>query len=575
MNTPNQRWYTPVQVIKNTINNFTQKQKYLFGIFIILLIIGCIGTTATLYRSTTIIVPTYGGSFVEGIVGSPRFINPVLASSNPDKDITEIVYAGLMTYREDGTYIPELAEEYTVSEDGMIYNFTLKKDIKFHDGKPLTAHDVVFTVQLAQNSAVKSPLRPEWTGVTATVLDDYTVQFILETPYAGFLRTATLGIMPKHLFENLAPNQIIFSEYNINAVGAGPFKIKKVIKDSIGIPKKLLLRRNNTYTLGKPFLKKITFQFYTSLELAQKSLQKKSIDGLHSVATKDVPLFQNKKYTIQHGALSQVFALFLNQNRQDIFLDTEVRKAIDIAIPKEAIIKRIFSDYGTTLCGPIPPSMPGYIPCNETISHKTGQERINRASEILKSNGWKRNNEGLLTKNGTVLEFKVALPNNSELKETAAMIETTLSDIGINMKQQIFEPGNFDQDIIRPRSYEALLFGQIYEHDTDSSAFWHSSGQTDPGFNIGLYANAKADKLLKETLQKDSLPERKNLYSDLNNIFSQDIPAIFLYTPNFIYITETNVILPIQKAIIKPHHRFASIHTWYRYTNRVWESFTK
>lgn len=572
MKTLQQRLYKPITFLKKTVHNFTFTQRIAFIILCIVLIVGCIGTIVHLSNTTTVEVSARGGSFTEGVVGTPRFINPILATSDPDKDLSEIVYAGLMMY--DGSdYVPELAEDFIVSEDGTIYSFTLKDGLTFHDGKPLTTEDVIFTVELAQNSSVKSPLRPQWTGVTATAVDDKTVQFTLESPYAGFIHVTTLGILPKHILGDIPPEQLSFNEHNINAIGAGPYKIKKVVKDNLGIPKEISLRKNNHYALGKPNLKKITFKFFAELSDAKQALLRKKIDGLYNIPTNELEDFNKRAFTIHNHPLPQTFALFFNQSRQEIFLDNDVLKAIDIAIPKEAIIKRIFNGYGTSLCNPIPPYMVGFSECNQDNLRMTAQERANKATKLLDDDGWSRNNEGLLAKNGIVLEFTVALPNNPELKETAAMIETALSDIGINMEQQVFEPGNFDQDVIRPRSYEALLFGQIYEHDTDSFAFWHSSGRNDPGFNIGLYANSEADKLLREALEEPATEERRTLYEELYKIFNTDLPAIFLYTPDFIYVTRSDIYNISTQSIINPHDRFGSIHTWYKYTNRVWKPF--
>ena len=574
MKTLQQRLYQSITNLKYIIHRFTSLQRIIFGVLCLTLIVGTIGTIIHISNTTTTKVSARGGSFTEGVIGTPRFINPVLATSDPDKDLAEIVYAGLMSYNGND-YLPELAQDYVVSEDGTLYSFTLKENLTFHDGKPLTAHDIVFTVELVQNSSVKSPLRPQWTGITATAVDDTTVQFFLENPYAGFIHVTTLGILPQHILGSIAPEQLGFSELNIQAVGAGPYKIKNISKDKLGIPKEISLRRNNDYALGKPNLKRISFKFFADTEDAQKALLRKTIDGLHNITTPELERFNKRTFTIHNHPLPQTFALFFNQDKQELFLSNEVLGAIDIAIPKEAIIKRIFNSYGTPLCGPIPPHMVGSTPCEEDVLRMTGQERTNAASRLLEKDGWSRNNEGLLEKDGAILEFTVALPNNPELKETAAMIETALSDIGINMEQQVFEPGNFDQDVIRPRAYEALLFGQIYEHDTDSFAFWHSSGRNDPGFNIELYANNDADQVLRNALTEPETEKRRGFYTELYDIFSDDIPAVFLYTPDFIYVTRSNISNIVTQSIINPHDRLSSIHTWYKYTNRVWKPFIK
>jgi len=576
MNNISARLHHIMSVLKTLVHNLSFRERIIFIILCITLIIASFGALFTLNYSLTTKIPVAGGSYTEAIVGTPRFINPLLATSGPDQDLVEIVYAGLMTF--DGTsYIPELADRYKVSDDGLVYTFTLKDKLKFHDGKSLTAYDVAFTVELVQNSAVKSPLRSEWFDVQVDVLDEKTIQFTLENPYAGFLDVTTLGILPEHIWGDLSPDQLNFSDINIQAIGAGPYQIRKVEKNKLGIPTKIILKRNNNYSLGKPYLRTVVLSFFTTFEDAEKALKNNSVEALYGIPTSDLEAFAKKRsFTIHHPPLSRVFALFFNQNQQEIFLDKNVVEALDRAIPREAIIKRVFADYATVLCHPIPPFMVGYKPCSEAYALSSTEDHTAQALAILEKQGWKKDANGILKKDGKSLAFTLALPNNPELKETGAMIESALKDLGVIVTLQVFEPGNFDQDVIRPRAYEALLFGQIYEHDSDSFAFWHSSGRNDPGFNIGLYTNASADTLLRSILSEEDTTKREGLYTQLSKIFDDTPPAIFLYVPDFIYVMRSSPIHNVQlNHIISPSDRLSAIHTWYRYTDRVWKIFTR
>jgi len=574
MNKVKKHWQDTLALMKDIVNQLDFKQRVLFLFLSVLLVIGSIGTLIFLSHTTTVQVPSRGGSFSEGIVGTPRFINPLFATSDPDKDLVEIIYAGLMT-RSGSEFIPELTHSYVVSEDGLSYTFILRDDLVFHDNKPLTAYDIDFTIKLVQNSATKSPLRADWLDVTSTVINEKTIQLSLSRPYGGFLALTTLGIIPQHIFKSISPDQIIFSEYNINAIGSGPYKIQRVSKDSIGIPKEIILKSSPTYTLGRPYLRKIIFTFFSTINDAQKDLTKRNIDGLYNVPSSTITDFEHRGFTLHSSPLPHIFALFFNQSNNTIFLDHDVLQAIDMVIPKSAIVKRIFNGYGHILCNPTPLYMTGSQACSEAYTNYTTAEKISRATALLRNAGWKRNTEGILAKDGRTLEFSLSLPNNPELKETAAMIATSLSDIGITTQQQIFEPGNFDQDVIRPRSYQSLLFGQIYEHDTDIFAFWHSSGKNDPGFNIGLYANSNADTILEKIINEDDDTKRNDAHDSLLPIFSQTIPAVFLYSPDALYVTDSRIYNINIQGIVSPHHRFSSIHTWYRYTERIWKPFIK
>ena len=181
-------------------------------------------------------VPATGGTLKEGVVGIPRFINPLLAVSNADKDIAALVYSGLLKVAPDGKFSPDLAKEYSVSPDGQTYSFTLKDNIYFHDGTPVTSDDVEFTIEKARDASLKSPKRANWEGVTIEKLNSKQINFILKQPYSSFLENTTIGIIPKHIWNTADPDQFTFSQYNVQPIGSGPYKIKAIKRDSAGLP---------------------------------------------------------------------------------------------------------------------------------------------------------------------------------------------------------------------------------------------------------------------------------------------------------------------------------------------------
>ena len=207
-----------------------------------------------LERSLLVTIPAYGGILVEGEVGSPRFINPLLAISDADRDLAALTYAGLMGLSETGKLVPVVAEGYTLSEDGKTYTFTLRQDAKFSDGSSVLAEDVVFTVERAQDPALKSPRYADWSGVRATVVDERTVRFTLAKPYAPFLELTTLGILPSHLWRDVASEEFPFSTLETNPVGAGPFRVERILRDSSGLIESVSLVENPLYAPGRPYL---------------------------------------------------------------------------------------------------------------------------------------------------------------------------------------------------------------------------------------------------------------------------------------------------------------------------------
>lgn len=556
--------------IVTLVRNFSRTERYIFIALACAMTISVFGILVSLYQKTTTIVPVRGGSYTEAIMGTPRFINPVLAHSTTDQDLVEIIFAGLMTY--DGTrYVPELAKEYHISDDGTEYTFILRDDITFHDGKSLTADDVVFTIETIQNSVVQSPLRNEWLGISVSARDQNTVVFTLDHAYAGFLRLTTVGILPRHLWQEYVPDRMDSSPYNMKAIGAGPYTLQHINKNKVGIPERIVLKKNSDYVLGNPFIRTLSFDFFTDNQNITSKLKNHALDGFFFTSNNELNEGGFRGFENISFIQSQVFGIFFNTQTQPLFQDPTIIQALEIGLSREAIIKHVLNDAGTPVCDILPPGMTGYLPC--TSLPMTQGDRIQQATRLLENHGWKRNREGILEKNGVILGFTLALPNNPELKETAAMIQTAFSELGIIVQPQIFEPGNFDQDVIRPRSYQALLFGQHYEHDTDAFAFWHSSGIVDPGLNIGMMQSSSVDTLLERTLTTFDDEQRARLFKDLAPL-TPEPRALMLYSPWSIYTVDNDVHIPTSiTSITQPSERFSTIHTWFIFTNRVWKLF--
>ena len=233
---PARTWSIPMlDRVSERVRSLSVGDRVVFYVLAALVAIASLASLYTLEQSLLVQIPAYGGTLTEGEIGSPRFINPLLAISDADSDLSALTYAGLMGISGNGTLVPVLAESYTVSPDSKTYTFTLRSDAKFSDGTPVTANDVVFTVQKAQDSSLKSPQYADWSGVQVAALDPRTVQFTLAKPYAPFLGLTTLGILPSHLWANVSDEEFPFSTLETNPVGAGPFKVESVSRDASGL----------------------------------------------------------------------------------------------------------------------------------------------------------------------------------------------------------------------------------------------------------------------------------------------------------------------------------------------------
>ncbi|HCY17602.1 MAG: Peptide/nickel ABC transporter, substrate-binding protein [Candidatus Nomurabacteria bacterium GW2011_GWF2_35_12] len=566
--------------IKRAISHFSKREYFIFLSFVFILCLSTIIILQNINKSFMVEVALQGGSITEGIVGTPRFINPVLAFSDADQDLVSLIYSGLMRKNSDGTLTPDLAEKYEVSKDGLTYTFTLKNEIYFHDEKPVGADDVVFTINKIKDPVIKSPKRGNWDGVSVEKIDEKTVKFTLKQSYASFLENTTLGIMPASLWE---ASPIELNDANTKPIGSGPYKVAKVNKQSGGLIDYYELAFFEKFNLGEPYIEKIILRFYPNENDQISALESGEVDQISSITPSNAQILKEKNYRVESLTLPRVFGLFLNQNQNQIFTDKNIITAIDLAINKDDIIRDVLLGYGVAIDNPIPPNMINYQKLNKgnNISH---EEKIKKAQDILSKDGWKNGADGFLEKTTTdkkkkkttaYLEFSISTGNAPELVKSAELIKKDLENIGMKVDIKTFEAGNLTQSVIRPRKYDVLLFGQVINHESDLYAFWHSSQRKDPGLNVAMYTNAKVDKILEDASITIDEKSRIKKYAQFEDEIKKDMPAVFLYSPNFIYIVSKNIQRFSIDHIIRPEDRFLNSYLWYIKTDNVWKIFSE
>lgn len=518
-----------------------------------------------LYMSVTEEVPARGGSLKEGIVGTPRFANPLLAISDADRDIVELIYAGLMTVDSSGAFIPELASHYTISSDNLSYTFTIKDSAYFTDGTPVTADDVAFTVSKAQDSVLKSTKRASWEGVSTEIIDDKTITFHLKEPYSPFLENTTLGILPKHIWEQVTSEEFPFTQFALEPIGAGPYEIQNISRNGAGVIRSYTLKANSEYVLGTPYLSTLTLSFYPNTEALAKAVDHGDVESAHSIAP------ANGKNPAFEEPYSRVFGIFFNQNKNAVLKDLGVRQALDTAIDRTRIVNEVMGGYGTPLVGPLPSSYE-----TNTASHA---ENIASAKEILIADKWTWSDEVRAwrkgAKNEQTLTITLKTGNTRELSDAAKIVKENWEELGAQVSLELYEASDLQQNVLRGREYEAVYFGLIIPREPDMFAFWHSSQRNDPGLNISLYTNSVVDDLLSKIRKTSEQDEREALSLKFETEIKNDVPAIFTHTPNFVYLAPTDLHGLPHTDIVVPSDRFTNVQEWYRTTERVWPIFIK
>ncbi|MBZ9573056.1 peptidoglycan-binding protein, partial [Patescibacteria group bacterium] len=371
--------------------NVLSKSEKIFFIVCFWLVIGSlIFLNLNFYFKNTEVVPSFGGIYKEGLVGQPRFINPIyLSTQDVDRDLVEILFSGLMKYNEKGELQRDLVKDYEIKENGKIFEVWLKDNVFWHDGERLTADDVVFTINLIQDPQYQSPLRIKWLGIKAEKISANAVRFRLPKKYSGFLETLTLKIVPKHIFEDLAPQnlpwELVSEEY---LIGSGPFKFKSLIQDKSGYIRELSLERNENYYDKKPYLEELSFLFYQDETEIISQARVGEIQGFSITDPKYFDGSIKENFECYLLSLPRYFAVFFNLKEKGIFSDKRVREALAFAADKNEILQNIFSGKGEVVNSPTLPDFFGF-----KTPAKISEFDQAEAQEILEEEGFKINPE--------------------------------------------------------------------------------------------------------------------------------------------------------------------------------------
>ena len=552
---------------KNFFQVLSHREKIVVNLLILVAIASFFGTIIGLYFYWTKAIPVPGGSYSEGVIGQPMYVNPVLSVSNEaDSDLSKLIYSSLFKHDESGKIVPDLAESFEVDDQGLVYTVHLKEGVKWHDGEPFTANDALFTYQIIQDPAYKSPLRQRWQGIGMEVKDDKTLEFTLPSSYVFFVENnLTNGILPRHVWETVAPGNFSLTEYNLRPIGTGPFEFSDFEKDSGGMILSYDLAASEEHYAGRPYIDSFTMEFYPDEETMIEAFNNKQIFGMGSIAPENLANIKSKRSIDIHSIfLPRYFAVFFNQQKSKLMADRDIRKALSLATDRRMLIEEVLIGQGREIFSPILPDMDGF---SEDI--KKFEFDLKKSEETLDGAGWKRDGE-VRKKDGEILELNLVTTDWPPLQKTAEILKSQWVKAGIQVNIEALSISEIQQNYIRPREYEALLFGQSYAGiKADPFPLWHSSQTRDPGLNLALYSNPEADKLMEEIREVTDEEKRVENYKKFQEILSDDVPALFVYSPSHVHLTNKKIQgIGVQSAAAA-QERFSDVTKWYVKTKRV------
>ncbi|MEO7993042.1 MAG: peptide-binding protein [bacterium] len=456
-----------------------------------------------------------------GSIGAASNLNPVLTQDTASSDIVYFTFSRLIDIDDNWKPIPQLAEGFTVSPDGLQYTYYIRKGTKFSDGSELTAADVVFTYSSINNPDVQSPRKGDFVDLDHIEADDdYTVTFHLKQVSAPFITQPAYGIMPKAQFEVEENRDMNKAYFNLHPVGGGPYLVEDIKGEDV------YLTRNPEFYGRKPALDSIIFKKTPDQALEQKQLENHEID-LGSVMIHDLDLVAQNHPEIREfrTAIGLGYSYIGFNLHSTFFQDLKVRQAIAYAVNRQELITQVIKGQGSICNANIPPMSPYY---NKDV--KGYDYNPEQAKKLLAEAGWTdHNGNGIIDKDGREFSFElITNDGNPYRKQIAELVQQDLKIVGIEAKPTIIEWSSFINDRIHEHRFEAYVLGWSLSVDPDDFTIFHSS-QFDDGLNYGYYANPRVDELLEKGRRTVDFEARKAIYFEIQDTLAQDLPYLFLF----------------------------------------------
>ena len=611
--------------------------------------------TSHIYTAYTVVVPAKGGTMTEGMVGSPRFLNPIYAEVNDvDRSLTQLIFSGLLRYDNKGNLISDLAESYSILEGGRIFEVNIKENIRWHDGWGFDVDDIIFTIQTIQDPRYKSPIRANWIGVSVEKISPFKIRFILKDPFASFPERLTLKILPRHIWEEISPENFALSIHNLRPIGTGPYRLVSVKRAKSGSVNEIQLKANIKYHLDGPNIEKLVFKFFETQEDLLRVADAGKLQSF-SLINPSPLRFRNPALKIYEFLIPRSYSLFFNLEADSSITELNIRKALQLGIDQTELNKKLFDGNAILLSSSLRPDLFSFP---DASSQK---KDINEALVLLAKEGYQKTESGSLVKiallneftkdlrrgdqgslvialqeclaqdpsvypqgtlNGvfgpatqkaviafqekyaqdvlapsglrkgtgnvgpstraklneicsapqqdTPLTLTITTLNQYPLNDVASFVASSWEELGITTKINLLTPGELERDVLKPRNFEILLFGEILNRIPDPLPFWHSSQVKDPGLNLSGYDNAAADTLLEQIRRTLDKEERSDFLFELQELLGRDIPLIPLYDLPYQYVAQKEIKGIQGQLLSEPSQRFSGILDWYIKTKRVW-----
>ena len=483
--------------------------------------------------------PAFGDTRIEASIGNVSSLIPNITSDSASHEVGDFMYNGLVKVGKDLNPVPDLAKSWTFSKDCLTLDFTLYDNVKWHDGKPFTAEDVVFTWQTTMDGRVPSPYKSDYQDVDKVEARGRNeVRVTYKRPYAKAVVSWGVPMLPRHLLQSYVQNgNIKDAPQNWTApVGTGPYKFKEFKSGE-----KVVVVANPDYFMGKPHMARVVYRIIPSqatifLELKAKGVDVAGLTALQYARQTEYPAFEKSYNKFRYpGGGYTYFGMNLKDPR---FADKRVRRAFAHAINKQELLDGVVLGLGREATGPF---RPGTWADNPNVKGIPFDPK--KAVALLAEAGWKEKNaDGILMKEGQPFTFELLTnQGNDERKKVAEIIQARLREIGVGVEIRILEWAALLKEHIKKRQFQAIILGWGTGTDPDQYVVWHSSQMGPDQLNHISYASPDADSLLEAGRSSCVQADRVRYYHRLHQLLAEDQPLVFLYWRDALVVASSRI----------------------------------
>ncbi len=471
-------------------------------------------------------LPAYGDALVKGTIADPLNLNPVLASDSASHAVIGMIFNSLLRYDKNLKLIGEAAEKWEISRDGKVITFQLKKNIKWQDGKPLTARDVKFTLETYLNPKVKTAYGSNYRDIEEyAALDEYTFQARYREPFVPALeKLGGMPILPEHLLRGRDINTA--DDFNCKPVGSGPYKFVSWRRAEV-----VQLAAHPGYFEKPPYISRVIYRVVPDKSVQFMELQNGSLDMMGLTPYQYQGEGKKAGFTARFNKYrysSDQYTYLAFNLRKPIFQNRKFRRALALAIDKKALVNGVLEGLGQEGTGPYTPSSWAYNSKVKPIPYDPG-----RARNLFVESGCRYRPDGTLMRGSKPVEFTILTnQGNRNREQTATIIQSQLKEVGITVEVRIIAWSALLSEFVNKRKFDALIMGWSLARDPDLYNVWHSSMTGEHEFNFVSYSNPEIDRLLIKGRKIFDREKRIKIYNQVHKIIAADVPYVFLFVPD-------------------------------------------